>query len=185
VIALYAIAHHPGPPLPDVEMPLRELSCDDLAVVCGPSGDDSEITPDALWRHEEIVEALMETRDVLPLRYGTRFERDDEAVGAVAGRREDLHAALDRVSGAVELSLRVRAREPADTAEIETRLRPLVREAITRPGRDDGELLRAAYLVDRSRLDAVRDGVAQLQSEHPELGLLLTGPWPPYTFAER
>jgi hypothetical protein len=185
VIELYAIARRPGPPLPDVATPLRELKCDDLALVCGHGGDDHEITADALWRHEAIVEALMETRDVLPLRYGTRFERDAEAVGAVAGRSDDLRAALDRVRGAVELSLRVRARERADTAQVETRLRPLAREAIVRPGRDDGELMRAAYLVERSRVDAFREEVARLQAERSEFGLLLTGPWPPYSFAER
>jgi gas vesicle protein GvpL/GvpF len=185
VIEVYAIARHPGPPLPDAATPLRELKCDDLAVVCGHGGDDHEITPEALWRHETIIETLMETRDVLPLRYGTRFERDAEAVGAVAGRRDDLHAALDRVRGAVELSLRVRAHERADTADVETRLRPLAREAVVRPGRDEGELMRAAYLVDRSRVEAVRQEVERLQADRPDLGLLLTGPWPPYSFAER
>ena len=184
MIELYAIAERPGPPLPDVAS-LRELACGDLAVVCGPASTDPEITEDALWRHEQIVEAVMETRDVVPMRYGTRFARDEEAVDAVATREGDMHAALERVRGAVELSLRVRTREPGVSADVHGPLRPLVREAITRPGRDDAELLRAAYLVERARVPVVRDQVAHLQHEHPQLSLLLTGPWPPYSFAER
>ena len=76
-------------------------------------------------------------------------------------------------------------REPGLDADVHGPLRPLVREAITRPGRDEAELLRAAYLVERVRVTDVRDQVAHLQHEHPQLSLLLTGPWPPYSFAER
>lgn len=184
MIELYAIAHRPGPPLPDVGS-LRELECGDLAVVCGPASPDPEITEDALWRHEQIVEAVMETRDLVPMRYGTRFARDEEAVDAVAAREGEMRSALERVRGAVELSLRVRTREPGLSADVQDPLRPLVREAITRPGRDEAELLRAAYLVERGRVPDVRDEIARLQDQHPQLSLLLTGPWPPYSFAER
>lgn len=184
MIELYAIAQRPGPPLPDIAS-LRELPCGDLGAICGAAADQSEITEDALWRHEQIVEAVMETRDLLPVRYGTRFAREEEAVDVVAARSGTLKAALERVRGAVELSLRVRTRKPDVSADIHASLRPLVRESMTRAAADEGELLRAAYLVERDRVPEVRDEVARLQHEHPELSLLLTGPWPPYSFVER
>jgi Gas vesicle synthesis protein GvpL/GvpF len=184
VIELYAIAQRPGPPLPDIA-PLRELACGDLGAICGAADDESEITEDALWRHERIVEAVMETRDLLPVRYGTRFARDEEALVVVAARSGALKAALERVRGAVELSLRVRTRQPDVSVDVHASMRPLARESMTRPPADEGELLRAAYLVERSRVPEVRDEVARLQHEHPELSLLLTGPWPPYSFVER
>ncbi len=47
---------------------------------------------------------------------------------------------------------------------------------------DAGELLRAAYLVDTQRVGAFRAEVERQQAEHPDLAVLCTGPWPPYSF---
>jgi Gas vesicle synthesis protein GvpL/GvpF len=181
VIELYAIARHPGPPLPELA-PLRAVPFDGLVVVCGPAAEGEEVTEEALWRHEEIVEALMNDRDVLPVRYGTRVADENEAARAVAGLSDRLRAALEHVSGAAELSLRVRAQEPGTEPDLSS-LRPLARDAIVKPGRDDGDLLRCSYLVERGRVAAFRDAVAELQRSRPELGFLLTGPWPPYSFS--
>lgn len=184
MIELYAIARHPGPPLPDLA-PLQAIPADDLVALCGPPGDEGEPTAEALWRHEEIVESLMRDRDLLPVRYGTRLDDERAAASALTARSSELRAALEHVSGAVELSLRVRSREPSDTGEIEAQLRALARDAVERPGRDEHELLRAAYLVEREAVAHFAEEVTRLQDAHPGLALLLTGPWPPYSFAER
>jgi hypothetical protein len=129
-------------------------------------------------------------------------EDDAAAARAVAERRDEFARRLDRVRGAVELALRVEPRErepepPAATSggdylrakaarmrtagRLHERFAALARASDVQPGR---ELLRAAYLVDR---DAVAGFVALVQlvgREHPELALLCTGPWPPYSFAE-
>lgn len=42
--------------------------------------------------------------------------------------------------------------------------------------------LRAAYLVDPARIESFRDALATLRADHPELRVLLSGPWPPYSF---
>jgi len=34
-------------------------------------------------------------------------------------------------------------------------------------------------------VDAFAAAVARLQDEHPELSILCTGPWPPYSFVAR
>ena len=47
------------------------------------------------------------------------------------------------------------------------------------------DLLRAAYLVDRDGSAGFAAAVATHQRAHPHLRLLCTGPWPPYSFAER
>ena len=181
MIELYAIARHPGPPLPGLAS-LRAVPFDGLAVVCGPAVEAEEITEAALWRHEEIVEALMDDRDLLPVRYGTRVADETEVARAVAPQRDQLRVALEHVSGAVELSLRVRAQEPGAELDLSS-LGPLARDALEQPGRDDGELWRGAYLVERGSVEAFRGAVAKLQRSHPNLGFLLTGPWPPYSFS--
>ena len=48
----------------------------------------------------------MADRDVLPVRFGTRFHDEEEAAQAVAAQRATLTTALERVRGAVELSVR-------------------------------------------------------------------------------
>ena len=68
----------------------------------------SSVTPAALWRHEEVVEALMEDRDLLPVRYGTLVDDDAAAIRAVDARSDELAAALDFECGA-RSSLSVRA----------------------------------------------------------------------------
>jgi hypothetical protein len=207
VIELYAITDHPGPPLPDIA-PLRAVAADDLAAVCAPAGDGTA-SPDALWRHEAVVEALMAERDVLPVRFGTRLADDGAARQVIQQRHDDFAGALARIRGAVELSLRAllvgqqpparltedateylkaraRAAAAADEA-VRTVHEPLCELARANRRRTPGsvpEVLRAAYLVDREGVDDFARHVGLLQQGHPELRLLCTGPWPPYSFAE-
>jgi hypothetical protein len=178
VIELLAITRAAAPPPPDR---LRALSAGGLAAVVGPAQEDGEITAEALWRHEEAVEELMADRDLLPVRYGTRFEHDEDAAQAVAARRASLAAALDRVCGAVELSVRAVG---GQAQEIDGALRALSREAVERPPQAP-EVLRAAYLVDRDAVNAFAARVGQLQDEQPGAQILCTGPWPPYSFSEQ
>jgi hypothetical protein len=206
VIDLYAIVRNPTPPLPRVA-PLRLVADGELAVVVVPAGRD-EVTPESLWRHEAVVEALMEDRDVLPVRFGTRLGGDAEAKEIISGRRNEFLGALARLAGGVELSvrcavapgeapplaasgaeyLRVRARAAAVADEaarfVHDELEGLARESRRSRPHGAAEVLRAAYLVDRDAIDRFTARVAELQRRRPELRLLCTGPWPPYTFAQ-
>jgi hypothetical protein len=207
VIDLYAITDHPGPPLPEVA-PLKAVATSSLAAVCAPA-DAGEVSPESLWRHEEVVETLMKDRDLLPVRFGTRLADELAAARAVGEQYDRLAAALDRVRGAVELSVRVMdADEPPSSGrdsesgaeymrakahsaverERATRvlhepLSILARESVQSSPRGS-ELLRAAYLVDRAAVDGFVRLIARLQAVDPTLRLLCTGPWPPYSFVE-
>ena len=121
MIELYAITDHPGPALPDAET-LRVVARGSLAGVYGDASEEHAITPDGLWRHERIVEKLMQERTVLPVRYGTRFANESAAGEVLEERREQFSAALDRVRGAVELAVRVigRTEEPATPTRTST-----------------------------------------------------------------
>jgi hypothetical protein len=209
VIELYAITDNPGPPLPDVA-PLTLVPIDGLAAVCTPAGE-AELSPETLWRHEYVVETLMADRDLLPVRYGTRLEDEAAVARAVEERRDELVAALDRVRGAVELSVRVvatggprgavaadagsgaeylRMRARAEASHERTArtvhepLAALARSTVEGRPRPP-ELFRAAYLVDRDAVERFAAEVARLQDENAGLGILCTGPWPAYSFSER
>jgi hypothetical protein len=62
---------------------------------------------------------------------------------------------------------------------------PLAKLAVDvnrQPARDPDELLRASYLIDRPDLARFRAAVERLQRTHPDVAILCTGPWPPYSF---
>jgi hypothetical protein len=179
-----------------------------LAVASRHERVPEEPALDALWVHERVIEALMAERATLPMRFGTRFPDVGGVQAALAGRREPLRDALDRVRGRVELA--VRAMQPeADAAAssapaaasgreyLSAKLRskrsgaslhePLAALAVAArrwPELAPGELLRAAYLVDQPAVGRFRSAVQRLQREHPEAALLCTGPWPAYSFME-
>jgi hypothetical protein len=208
VIRLYAITRHPGPPLPE-SPPLRSVTADGLAAICGP-GDGEEPTAERLWRHEHVVESLMQDRDLLPVRYGTHVADEAAAAQALAERHEQLAGALEFVRGAVELAVRVlgtsqtkdvprpasggeylrglaanAASSDAATEAVHGPLSSLARAHVVRPGQRRGELLVAAYLVGRDDVDRFAAEVAALDRRNPEFTLTCTGPWPPYSFVER
>jgi hypothetical protein len=187
MIELLAVTDDPSPPPP----PLRAVPVDGLSVLCAPARPEP-VTREALWQREATLEALMGERTVLPIRYGTFVADEAAAAGAVAPRCAALRAGLERVRGAVELSVRVHADAPApdtgarylsrarEARDVHEPLAALARAAVLRPTR---ELLRAAYLVDRGSVGAFVAEVERLQRERPDLAILATGPWPPYSFA--
>lgn len=209
MIELYAITDHPGPPLPEVAA-LQLVWSGDLAAVCAPAAD-GEVTAKLLWQHERVVEALMEDRDLLPVRYGTRVCDEDAAVKALAANHDRLVEALARVRGAVEISVRVfdAAPDPARTAEkpstgaaylrakagqlsvrdearraVHEPLSAVSRAQTTGPTSLAGELLHAAYLVNHDDVERFSSVAERLQSAHQSWRLTCTGPWPPYSFVE-
>jgi len=179
VIELLAITDDPVAPPP----PLRLVPAGPVAVVVGPA-PEGEVDAEALWDRESLLEDLVDERALLPIRYGTRVEDDAAAAAAVVPRGAELAAALERVRGAVEVSVRAitpEGEEAGDVGAVHARLSGLAREH----ARHDGpEPLRAAYLVDRAGVDVFVAAVRELQQEHRGLSILCTGPWPPYSFAE-
>ena len=161
MIELVAITRVTAPSPP---APLRAIQVGPLAAVVAPCSGDEDVSAEALWRREELVEQLMADRDLLPVRYGTRFSEDEDAARAVAAQRTSLIDALDRVRGAVEFAVRA----PADVLD---RLRALARDVVVQKAS-------AAYLVDREAAHAFTARVEALGVDS------VTGPWPPYSFSE-
>ena len=204
MIEVYAITDDSAPTTTE-GAPVTMVPADGLAAVCGPASSGT-ITAETLWRHEEVVEALMRDRDLLPVRYGTLLTDEDAAARVVAEHHDEFRAALDRVRGAIELSLRVviadhlappairsgteymrararvGARREAAVATIHEPLSLLARESSQRSVGRPPELLRAAYLVDRGTVECFTGLVERLQTGAPDMQLLCTGPWPPYSF---
>ena len=82
---------------------------DDLAALVD-EGSERSPSPsvEELWAHEETVEELMATCDLLPVRYGSDVDDRDAVQRLLRMRHDELAEGLRRVRGAVELAVRAR-----------------------------------------------------------------------------
>lgn len=250
MIYVYAITDRPEAPLPNqlgqqgealAKVTWREV----VAVVSTFNGSQLSKTIDELWRHEEVVEALMSDRAVVPVRFGTLLPSPQRVSDLLCRADGALVRDIERVRGQVEIGVRfltavedvaeqptaaVRpserttadphgsdgpatspdglhlARNGPGTAYLWARLvrerafrdrqrtkLALVREAFDLLAslanastlddeHDDRRGTSAAFLVSRDHIVCFRDLVGAVANAHPELALLCTGPWPPYSF---
>ena len=175
--------------------------------------DELRVEPNEadLWAHEAIVEDLMSDGSVLPMRFGSAVADEKALRGFLEERRRSLEQALERVRGAVELSVRVAvasepdtqaaAEEPgsgtaylldrlkqqrhqtAMTARVHQPLVPLSRASTSWSGEPRRRLWKAAYLVGIEDIEAFTQQVDMLDAELGAASVLCTGPWPPYSFS--
>jgi hypothetical protein len=141
--------------------------------------------------HGLAVESLVgRCRSVLPVRFGERFPDEQALRKAVEPRVSELERRLDELAGCVEIGVRVAppeeharvetgtdymraaGRREADLSALDRRLQPQARKSAD-----------ARYLVARSEVARFAAEVERYAQEHPELAVVCTGPWAPYTFA--
>ncbi|HEX8974994.1 MAG TPA: GvpL/GvpF family gas vesicle protein [Solirubrobacteraceae bacterium] len=82
-----------------------------------------ELTEEALWSFERVLESVMEAHAVLPVRFGALLADAGEVARMLELRRAEFVPKLERVRGAVELSVRgiwSEAPEPAETRHAAT-----------------------------------------------------------------
>lgn len=232
MIYVYAITDRPDAPLPQqfglhdadlTQVVWREL----VAVTSAFDGAELSKSADELWRHEEVVEALMRDRAVLPMRFGTLLPSRQHAGDRLCRTYRAFVDDIARVRGQVEIGMRFvtsnenGAKDDCPLASFDACALPgtgpgaaylrakLVKEhdlenrrqAKLRPVRaiyerlarhanasrldekpDDRHGASAAFLVPRDGTAMFRDIVDEQAKAHPELALLCTGPWPPYSF---
>jgi Gas vesicle synthesis protein GvpL/GvpF len=141
--------------------------------------------------HGLVVESLVgRCTSVLPARYGERFPDETALRRAAEPRLAELERRLDELAGCVEIGVRVAP--PEERASVETGT-----DYMRAAGRRDADLRAldrrlqprarrcadARYLVARSDLAGFAAEVERYAQEHPELAVVCTGPWAPYTFA--
>jgi len=228
---VYAITDCLDKPLPSRsgldDKGLAQVVWRDLGAVV--SARETVVRPaeaDELWRHEEVIEALMVGRTVLPARFGTMLSR--QQLGDVLARTyPQLVADLEYVRGHVEIGVRFLANEVSGTPldavsqsriatsalkpgttyllgklarERELRTRRQVRldavhevfaklTGLATAGRidepNDRPVVSAAFLVAQDSVAAFQRAAAKAADSHPQLALLCTGPWPPYSFVSK
>jgi hypothetical protein len=178
------------PPVTGVEgAPLERREVNGLELVVSDVAGEA-VTQEAVLRHAQVVEGLMSRSDaVLPAQFGTPFGDEGELVAAIEMKAVDLERGLERVRGCVELGLRVAG--PGESAGAQSgteymRARLAEEQALARLDEPLARLSRSstrgAYLVPVDKVEAFHEAVRRLQAENPELTIVCTGPWPPYSF---
>jgi hypothetical protein len=216
VLYLYAITESGR--LPTIEglrgASLRAVGRPGLVAVASEH-EESSLEPDEadLWSHERVVEQLMDPGPVLPMRFGSTLPGEGAALAFLDDRRQELEQALERVRGAVELSVRVAVSVEAQaepqgdgddpptgasylldrlksenlqhefTDLVHQPLASLARASTTWSGELRRRQWKAAYLVSSARVDEFAQQVDRLDSELSGAAVICTGPWPPYSFA--
>jgi hypothetical protein len=188
---------------------VRALQCDGLSALYSRHRSlRVRPTPESVRIHERVVEAAMTGGTVLPLRFGTQLEGEGELEAALDERRDELLRGLDRVRGCVELGLRVLPRDAgrgrgsrprssgreyllgrvADqrdrqqaAQELHGPLARLAEASVVRRPAPPATLV-ASYLVARDMVDEFRACADQLSQRQPDCRVMVTGPWPPYSF---
>lgn len=184
--------------------PLRLVRCGELLVVAGEA--EPKVTPESLAAQDAVVRRLSVTA-VLPIRFGEKVQDEEELCKLLKPRSSDLVAALDRVRGCEQMTLRVfgepappppappepsgpgtrymearrreieRARSLPEIEPLLDRLRPLVK-AERIERKEQGALLGTVYhLVRREDVPAYKETLKE------EDAVTVSGPWPPYAFA--
>jgi hypothetical protein len=143
----------------------------------------------ALATHNtELLGALARVRGMVELavRAMREVERAGSGEAAGAGAAAGPEAAEGSQSGRdyLRAKLELRDREQAVGATLHGPLCALAVAAKRRRGLAPGELLHAAYLVERPTVAKFRAAAQRLQREHRDVAVLCTGPWPPYSFVE-
>lgn len=164
-----------GTVLPDDAALSRALAAhyqalrDDLRRV----GDKVELGVSVLWRPAEARTGAPPS----PLDEGARNSQKGAAVAARSGREYLL--ARQAVYRQAES-----ARERAQTLarELDDLLRPHVLACRRSLCPSERLALRDVFLLERERVGAVESVCADVRQRHPEALVLVSGPWPPYSF---
>jgi hypothetical protein len=123
VIYLYCVLRATAEPPPHLlgidDSPVRAVELGGLgAWISDSAASTIPPTPEQAQRHDRVVRTALEGQTPLPARFG-QVVRDETALAEmVSSRRSALESALERVTGAVEMTVRVLVSQtlPADTA---------------------------------------------------------------------
>jgi hypothetical protein len=190
------------------EAPLEQRRVGELELVVSRcQAPLREVSREAVLRHAQVVEELMSrSRAVLPAQFGHAFGGEEELATAVESQADELARGLRRVRGCAEFGLRV-VGPPAENTRAsssgadymrarlaETKKQDRLVEELHEPlarlsraarlnRRSTRSLVEAAYLVPAEKVADFREVVRRLETDRPDLAVVCTGPWPPYSFS--
>ena len=151
-----------------------------------------EWEPTRVREHGQAIERAMRRCTIVPAPYGIVFRDTPHVARFLEEQYVALDEALSFLDGTFEMRLHIHPsgqhpgvseRQQLDSAaELYTALRRRARAALHLGAASEGRVLSAAFLVDRASWVSFVEYADELDADHPEFRLDLTGPWPPYDF---
>lgn len=208
-----AVTRHVSPPDRSTEAVLAHAGvCEDLMskadavlpVRFGAVFDDEVALRSSIdERYEQLVGGLEHVRGRLEIGVRVGWDRaattaaprgTSEAPGDAGGHEVSTGDATGGATGG-RAYLMARVEEERRRNAVQRRAEDVagrLHEALRAPAVDsrvqvlptDGLVMSGAYLVECPELDRMVARVRETAREHPELDVLCTGPWPPYSFAD-
>lgn len=146
---------------------------------------ETELREVVAERRERLERRLERVRGAME--FGVRVldpERGDATgSGAEAPDRSSGRAYLEGLARREEETEKTRVRGAEVAAELRSFLGPLIRDHRVRPGGADG-IVAIAHLVARHDTGAYSDRVHTFTDRRSDLRFVISGPWPPYGFAD-
>jgi hypothetical protein len=204
MIGLYAIVR--GAPERAVGArgePLRALSCGDFSALTGEA--PPQLSVEALRAWEAAVRRIAAASEAcLPARFGAAAQDEESLRSELAARAAELDQALQLVRGREQMTLRVhgqgapapltaggagaryledrrRARKLPELDPLRAALGSLIRAERLERHSEPGLLASVYHLVDRGASDEYQRTATAFRIEG--LRLLVSGPWPAWSFA--
>ncbi|MGV9293851.1 GvpL/GvpF family gas vesicle protein [Amycolatopsis sp. NPDC003676] len=157
--------------------PARVLPAgDELSAVVGDVEGELRAKRRDLLAHQEILQALCDRGPTLPMRFGIVADDDTAVREEIAAKSEVYRAVLHRVSGHVEMNVKVSHREEAVLGQIlagDEEIRNLAASLREDAGRGEAEQVRFGELVagrleqrEAEDADAILGYLLPLASEH-------------------
>ena len=173
---------------------VRTVDCGSIAALAGEACTQERNA--AAIRHDDIVRAAVEQHSsVVPFRFGTELRSEPELRWLLEANGQTLSDQLSRFCGRLEMGLKARL-TPETAPGVQLLRLPFGLERIralaplagdrqeklgTGPG---GTIFEGCYLIGRNAIDRFWDALERIRSAVPELALLGSGPWAPYSFCD-
>jgi hypothetical protein len=191
------------------DAPVEAVPVEDLEAIVSHHADRvPEPTEEALVRHDAVCSALMADGPVAPIRFGAVYSDTASLRSEIAARRNDLRAILARLEGHVEIGVRVLRATPSNegaattgsdylrrrledrrvalraASAVDERLGAVAAARRARKLETQELLLSVSYLVAQADVERFLETVEAVASGRPDLSLVCTGPWAPYSFVD-
>ena len=179
---------------------LRAVRVSGITAIVGESRRAPSPTIRNLTRHAAVIDALAHSIDaILPARFATCVAGEDELAAAVRSRAPMLKTRLRAVRRRAQMTIRLVAPpvaqgRPASGTEYLRQRRVTapafepIRAAVGKYVKESrverrGDVVTINHLVPRTAVDRYRADIARAAAENG-VRLILTGPWPPFAFAD-
>jgi hypothetical protein len=167
--------------------------CGAIAAIIGTPFGFADSAKAALWHDRIVARALRRCSAVVPFRLGIEVRSEAEVDSLLRLNVDELSDQLRRFEGRVEVGLKTRVALPTGDEPLclpfgINRVRALASRAVDRHERlsrgPRGTTFEGCYLISRRAVNGFWRALNDIRRAVPEVPLLGSGPWAPYSFCD-